>query len=84
MTGEQKYKKAADLFRSQFNSHPRTTQGQFWHKLIYPNQGWLDGIYMGEVFYATFTAAFDSNNQTAWGTLRCYVLLSVSNDSALN
>jgi rhamnogalacturonyl hydrolase YesR len=38
-TGEAKYKTAADLFRSQLNSHPRTAQGQFWHKLIYPNQG---------------------------------------------
>jgi len=38
-TGLQQYKTAADLFRSQLNSHPRTTQGQFWHKEIYVNQG---------------------------------------------
>jgi rhamnogalacturonyl hydrolase YesR len=33
------YKTAADIFRSQLDSHPRTAQGQFWHKLVYPNQG---------------------------------------------
>ena len=38
-TGENKYKVAGDIFRGQLNSHPRTAQGQFWHKLKYPNQG---------------------------------------------
>lgn len=39
-----KYKIGADTFRGQLNSHPRTTQGQFWHKLKYPNQGMLFSI----------------------------------------
>ena len=30
-TGEEKYKKAADLLRSQLKSHPRTHEGGFWH-----------------------------------------------------
>ncbi|KAF9449857.1 glycoside hydrolase family 105 protein, partial [Macrolepiota fuliginosa MF-IS2] len=38
-TGQTKYKIAADIFRGQLNSHPRTAQGRFWHKLKYPNQG---------------------------------------------
>ncbi len=29
--------------------------------------GWLDGIYMGEVFYAAYTQMFQSHNQSAWG-----------------
>ncbi|KIK67920.1 glycoside hydrolase family 105 protein [Collybiopsis luxurians FD-317 M1] len=66
LTGESKWRRAADEFRDQLNSHPRTFQGQFWHKLIYPNQGWLDGIYMGEVFYAQYTHDFQSNNISAW------------------
>lgn len=33
-----------------------------------PCTGWLDGIYMGEVFYATYTQKFQPHNQTAWGT----------------
>ncbi|KAF7369093.1 Unsaturated rhamnogalacturonyl hydrolase YteR [Mycena venus] len=66
-TGQAKYKTAANTFRSQLDGQPRTAQGQFWHKLIYFNQGWLDGIYMGEVFYTAYTNAFDANNATAWG-----------------
>jgi unsaturated rhamnogalacturonyl hydrolase len=38
-TGQAKYKTAADTFRRQLNGQPRTAQGQFWHKLMYFNQG---------------------------------------------
>ncbi|KAG7095198.1 hypothetical protein E1B28_005974 [Marasmius oreades] len=68
-TKQTKYKAAADVFRSQLNSHPRTAEGQFWHKLRYFNQGWLDGIYMGEIFYAQYTTDFQSNNATAWSDI---------------
>ncbi|KAJ3575413.1 hypothetical protein NP233_g1119 [Leucocoprinus birnbaumii] len=68
-TGQAKYKTAADIFRGQLNSHPRTAQGQFWHKLKYPNQGWLDGIYMGEIFYADYTKHFQPTNTTAWADI---------------
>ena len=37
-TGDQKYKKAADLLRSQLKDQPRTNEGGFWHKKIYPYQ----------------------------------------------
>lgn len=49
-----KYKKAIDLMRSQLNDHPRTKEGSFWHKKIYPWQVWLDGLYMGQPFYAEY------------------------------
>ncbi|KAF9527223.1 glycoside hydrolase family 105 protein [Crepidotus variabilis] len=65
-TKQQKWKTAADTFKTQLNGHPRTAQGQFWHKKRYPNQGWLDGIYMGDVFYAQYTKDFQASNQTAW------------------
>lgn len=29
--------------------------------------GWLDGIYMGDVFYATYTQIFQPKNTSAWG-----------------
>ena len=45
--GREKYKKAADHLRDQLKTHPRTNEGGFWHKKIYPNQMWLDGLYMG-------------------------------------
>ncbi len=57
-TGEAKYKRALDLLRSQLDTHPRTNSGGFWHKLIYPYQMWLDGIYMADAFWAQYEATF--------------------------
>ncbi len=54
ITGKEKYKKAIDLMRSQLDKHPRTKEGSFWHKNIYPWQVWLDGLYMGQPFYAEY------------------------------
>ncbi len=58
MTGEDKYKKAAALVRSQLDRHPRTSEGGFWHKQVYRHQMWLDGLYMGQPFYAEYTRLF--------------------------
>jgi unsaturated rhamnogalacturonyl hydrolase len=58
VTGKEKYKKAADLLRSQLTTHPRTSEGGFWHKKIYPSQMWLDGLYMGQPFYAEYAMLF--------------------------
>ena len=53
-TGKEKYLKAARLLRKQLEQQPRTFEGNFWHKAIYPNQVWLDGIYMAQPFYALY------------------------------
>jgi unsaturated rhamnogalacturonyl hydrolase len=58
VTGKEKYRKAVTLLRDQLKKHPRTTEGGFWHKKIYPNQMWLDGLYMGQPFYAEYAATF--------------------------
>lgn len=58
-TGEEKYKKALDLMYSQFEGQPRTKEGGFWHKKVYPHQMWLDGLYMGAPFYAEYAARYD-------------------------
>jgi len=57
-TREVRYQQAAKLVRAQFNEQPRTSDGGFWHKQIYPNQMWLDGLYMGEPFYADYAKTF--------------------------
>lgn len=57
-TGDEKYKKAADLLRQQLANQPRTSEGGFWHKQIYPGQMWLDGLYMAEPFYAKYEKEF--------------------------
>lgn len=57
-TGEERYRIAADLLRQQLMKHPRTSEGAFWHKQIYPYQIWLDGLYMGAPFYAEYIREF--------------------------
>jgi unsaturated rhamnogalacturonyl hydrolase len=54
VTLKEKYLKAANLLREQLRHHPRTSEGSFWHKKIYPYQVWLDGLYMGQPFYAEY------------------------------
>jgi len=58
-TRQEKYNKAATLLRRQLKTHPRTSEGGFWHKKIYPWQMWLDGLYMGGPFYAEYAATFN-------------------------
>ena len=58
VTGQDKYRKAAALLREQLRTQPRTSAGGFWHKKIYPSQMWLDGLYMGEPFYAEYAVLF--------------------------
>jgi rhamnogalacturonyl hydrolase YesR len=54
-----RYKKALATVRGQLKAQPRTTDGGFWHKKIYPSQMWLDGLYMAAPFMAEFAATFD-------------------------
>jgi unsaturated rhamnogalacturonyl hydrolase len=58
VNGKEKYKKAVDLLREQLRSHPRTNEGGYWHKQVYPYQMWLDGLYMGQPFYAEYAKVF--------------------------
>jgi unsaturated rhamnogalacturonyl hydrolase len=58
-TGAAKYQQAIHKLREQLRHHPRTHEGGLWHKQIYPYQMWLDGIYMGSVFYAQYAAHFN-------------------------
>ena len=54
-----KYKTAAAKLRTTLTTQPRTTEGGFWHKQQYPSQMWLDGLYMGEPFYAIYAKTFN-------------------------
>ncbi len=57
-TKDEKYAKAIHRLRDQMKSHPRTSEGGFWHKKIYPHQMWLDGLYMGSPFLAQYAKVF--------------------------
>ena len=58
MTGKEKYRKAAEMLHRTLAQQPRTAEGSFWHKKIYPDQVWLDGIYMAQPFEALYQGTF--------------------------
>ncbi len=58
ITGKEKYRAAMDSLYSQILDQPRTPEGGFWHKQVYPDQMWLDGLYMAQPFYAEYTRRF--------------------------
>ena len=57
-TGDEKYRKAIELLKSQIDRQPRTRDGAFWHRQVYPNQVWLDGVYMIAPFYAEYASRY--------------------------
>ncbi len=73
VTGTQKYFTGATMLYDQLKKQPRTPEGGFWHKKVYEEQMWLDGLYMAESFYAEYAgmvhkdADFDDvANQFIW------------------
>ena len=60
LTGKAKYRKALAILYKQILTQPRTKTGSFWHKKIYPDQVWLDGLYMTLPFYAEYESEFNN------------------------
>jgi unsaturated rhamnogalacturonyl hydrolase len=58
-TGDQRYQKVIITLMEQLSSQPRTAEGGFWHKKIYPEQMWLDGLYMSAPFYAEYAERYN-------------------------
>lgn len=60
-TGEEKYKKALDIFRHRFDDYPRTSDGGFWHATVPSRQHqlWGDGIFMGMPFLVRYGQTFN-------------------------
>ena len=61
LTKKEKYRKALDTVYHRLIKHPRTKTGNFWHKDIYPNQIWLDGLYMGQPFYMQYEVEYNNS-----------------------
>ena len=59
LTHDARYQKAVALLRKQLETQPRTSDGGFWHKKRYPNQMWLDGLYMAGPFSAEYAKLFN-------------------------
>ncbi len=62
ITGDIKYRKAFEnVYQNQLLSHPRTSHSRnFWHKKIYPEQIWLDGLYMALPFYTEYEVKYNN------------------------
>ncbi|MGB6198416.1 MAG: glycoside hydrolase family 88 protein [Candidatus Acidiferrales bacterium] len=59
VTQDQRYYNAAKLLRNHLAQQPRNPDGVFWHKDKYPQEMWLDGLYMAEPFYAQWAHTFN-------------------------
>lgn len=57
-TKEERFLKAMETLNSQLESQPKTSDGGYWHKKIYPNQMWLDGLYMAEPFHTRYAKEY--------------------------
>jgi len=55
LTHDKRFLKAIENTYEQVKQQPRTVEGNFWHKKIYPNQVWLDGFYMVMPFYTLYS-----------------------------
>lgn len=53
-TGEEKFKKAADIIRKSYDDYPRTSDGVFWHGRGTVGQIWVDGVFMGQMFLTKY------------------------------
>lgn len=76
----QRYKTCATFLRNKLKFHHQRIDGSkpgaggFFHKAIYPNQMWLDGLYMGPAMYAEWQALFgeelgEEDNMQSWSDI---------------
>lgn len=56
VTGNKKYLRAIEYIKQQLSEQPKTKEGGYWHKLRYPYQMWMDGLYMAEGFSTELAA----------------------------
>ncbi len=64
-THEERFLKAMDTLDSQMESQPKTSDGGYWHKKVYPYQMWLDGLYMAEPFHAHYARDYVNDPEKA-------------------
>ncbi|SNR30962.1 glycoside hydrolase family 88/105 protein [Lutibacter flavus] len=64
-TNEERFLKAIETLNSQMETQPKTSDGGYWHKKIYPNQMWLDGLYMAEPFHTKYALDFVEDKDKA-------------------
>ena len=81
LTGQQKYKLAAQKLRQRFDVWPRTSDGGLWHRWSLTGQLWADGTYMALPFLIEYGRAYGdreyAENEAAQQLLICRSLYSI-------
>lgn len=73
-TGDERYKKALDTLVSHLRTWKKNQKGGFWHKYIYPNQMWLDGLYMGGPIAVQYGSTFGEDSFLDMATLQALLM----------
>lgn len=63
-TKEERFLKAMETLDNQMETQPKTSDGGYWHKKIYPWQMWLDGLYMAEPFHTRYAKEYIKDEAT--------------------
>ncbi|NBI89398.1 hypothetical protein D3Z45_02060 [Lachnospiraceae bacterium] len=62
-TGEKRYASACRRIYEAFGDYPRTREGGFLHdRNRYPGEMWVDGVFMGQMFYCRYGRAFQESS----------------------
>ena len=79
-------KHVVDTLYAQFATQPRTAEGGFWHKRIYPDQMWLDGLYMSAPFRARYVMEYvtDDEQKVVWDDIVKQFLLAYGHTRCLD
>ena len=64
-TNDPRYRRAMELHVERLRTHPRCACGSFWHKEIYPDQIWLDGLYMAQPFRVAYDMRYGGMKDAA-------------------
>lgn len=79
-TSDPRYRAATEHLAIQLEEHPRIAAGCYWHKLRYPHQVWLDGLYMALPFKAELGRATNRPRLAAEACLQMLSALTLTFD----
>ncbi|RCW25847.1 unsaturated rhamnogalacturonyl hydrolase [Ciceribacter lividus] len=79
-THDPRYRAATEHLAIQLEEHPRIAVGCYWHKLRYPHQVWLDGLYMTLPFKVELGRATDRPALVADATRQMLTALTLTFD----
>ncbi|WP_416367233.1 glycoside hydrolase family 88/105 protein [Paenibacillus sanfengchensis] len=79
-TGDERYKKALDQLVPLLKSWPTNPSGGFWHKNHFPNQMWLDGLYMAGPIATQYGKTFGASEYFGMMTYQAILMAERTRD----